>query len=217
MSIVVANMPNNVPIVSYSPVHANYSFYDNQSGIVLWNATAFGQQSDYVLDFAAGAFPPLITLERVFSPTSTGIGGQTQVTVTVTNEGNQSITNLNLTDNGFLAYYKSLNVTGSTSAVLTSLAPGASTSLTYSVTFKNEGTYSFPGAVLQYTYNSTAYTKHTPKDGFTVTTDLGSVLLRGIADGMPYTGLVLGLIVLGGIWQVYGLVRKRPETAVYQV
>jgi hypothetical protein len=166
-------------------MHANYSFYDNQSGIVLWNATAFGQQNDYVLNFATGSFPPLITLERVFSPTTTGIGGQTQVTVTVTNEGNQSITNLNLTDNGFLAYYKSLNVTGSTSAVLTSLAPGASTSLTYSVTFKNEGTYAFPGAVLQYTYNSTAYTKHTPKDGYTVTTDLGSVLLRGIADGMP--------------------------------
>ena len=217
MSVVVVNMPNDVPISSYTPVHVNWSFYDNISNIVVWNATAFGFQMAYNLWFAGNEFPPLISIERSFSPTTTGVGGQTQVTVTVTNEGTSPITSLNLTDRGFLDYYKTLNVTGTTSIAVLSLAPSESTSITYTVTFRNEGTYTFPGAVLHYTYNSTDFTKSSPKDGFTVTSSFGSVLFQMISDGMPFSGLVVGLIALGGIWQVYGLVRKRPSAGTFQV
>lgn len=217
MSIVVANMPNSVPIVSYTPEHVNRSFYDNVSQLVLWNATAFGEQSDYVLHFTAGRFPPLITVQRVFSPITTGIGGQTLVTVTVTNKGTSPITNLNLTDRGFLGYYKTLNVSGTTSAFVSSLAPSETTSITYTVTFRNEGTYTFPGAVLHYTFNSTGYTKYSPDDGFAVTTSIGNVLLRMISDGMPVSGVIVALIALGGVWQVFKLVKRQPSAPMYQV
>ena len=216
MSVVLANMPNDVPIVSYTPMHANYSFYENSSQLVFWNATAFGVQSDYVIHFVANDFPPLVTIERVFSPTQTGIGESTQVTVTVTNQGNESITDLNITDTGFLNYYN-LSVTGDTHKIVPSLAPEESTTMTYSVAFTNEGMYTFPGARLGYVYNNTDFLKTTHKQGFLVESSIGSMLIQGILDGMPYTGVAVGLVALMGVWQVVKLIRGRggkPAQAV---
>lgn len=207
MSVVLANMPNDIPIVSYTPMHANYSFYENTSQLVFWNATAFGVQSDYVIHFTAGNFPPPVTIERGFSPAQTSIGGSTQVTVTVTNEGTEVITNLNISDTGFLGYYPTLTAIGDTNKLVASLGPGESTTMTYSVEFANEGMYTFPGARLEYVYNSTDLVKSTHKQGFLVESNIGSVLMQALLDGMPYTGVAVGLVALVGVWQVVKLAR----------
>jgi hypothetical protein len=188
-------------------MHANYSFYENTSQLVFWNATGFGVQSDYVIHFTGGDFPPLVTVERAFSPGQTSIGGSTEVTVTVTNQGDEIITGLNVTDTGFLAYYPSLTVTGDTNKLVASLAPDESTTMTYSVAFTNEGKYTFPGARLEYVYNSTGFVKTTHKQGFLVESNLGSVFMQALLDGMPYSGIFVGLVALVGVWQVVKLAR----------
>ena len=69
-SLIVTVLPSNMNVTSIVPDEEYSSFYDNESNMVFWNATALGAQSEYIINFVAD-FPPLITIDRVFSPTST--------------------------------------------------------------------------------------------------------------------------------------------------
>ncbi len=208
-SFVMMVLPQNANITSYSPVMANASMYDNETNIILWNATAFGLQSDYIVYFESDDFPPLIELRRTFSSTVISIGGSTQVTVTLTNRGNSPITNVNLTDRGVQSLYSSVAVSGTTSRIVPSLAPNESVSMTYTVTFVNEGKYKIPKASVTYKYNNNTFSKTTYTDAVLVQQSLTDVLARIILDGMPFTGGLLALVVLVGLYSIRGIIKAR--------
>ncbi|MHA1926058.1 MAG: BatD family protein [Candidatus Thorarchaeota archaeon] len=209
LSVVIAKFPHTINVTSYSPENQaqNLTYYDNATNLIFWNATGLGTQSDYTVSFNATNLPPLISMERTFAPDTCSVGEFTEVTVTVTNDGDDPIANVSLDDTGFSAIYPDAGVSGSTSGNWATLAPGASQSITYTVTFINEGRYTFPGAVVSYTYNTNVFTKDTSNQGFDVTADVVGLLQQGIADGWPYTGMILGLVGVTGIYSVLGLIR----------
>ncbi len=213
-SLLIAKLPGNVNVTSISPDVPNQSFYDNESNVVFWNATALGPQSDYIISFE-GDFPPLVSVERTFSPESTTPGGSTTVTVTVTNEGDEPITDLVIVDDDLAAIYSTVTVTGTTSDTVATLAGGATATITYEVTFTNEGGYTFTPAELTYGYEGNTFFKDSIRQGFIVTADVGGLLYDAIMDGMPYTGVALGVVGLVGIYAIMGLVRGRE--GAYQV
>ena len=217
-SFIIASFPSNVNVTSYTPENQaqNLTFYDNGSNIVFWNSTGLGTQPDYTVYFNASGLPPMITLERTFSPESCAVGEFTDVTVTVTNEGDDPIANVSLSDIGFNAIYPNVTVSGTQTGFWPSLAPGASQSITYRVTFTNEGKYTFPGAELTYEYDTYIFGKDTRADGFEVTADLVGLLAQGIADGWPFTGAILGLVAVTGIYSVLGLIRGGGGSEFYQ-
>ncbi|MHA1770472.1 MAG: hypothetical protein ACTSYL_12175 [Candidatus Thorarchaeota archaeon] len=208
-SMVLMHLPDTSNITYVTPYEDNYTMIDENSSMVIWNATHYGTQSDYVIHFDSDDFPPLVTIEREFSPTTTTPGGSTTVTVTVTNEGDSPINNVTISDVGFLSYYTTLSVSGETTKTFLTLGAGESQTMTYTVTFQNEGTYKFDGAQLTYTYNGVQYSKSTSVDGFTVTQGAGEVFSQMIGDGWPYTGGIIALIALVGVWQIVGIFRRR--------
>jgi hypothetical protein len=214
-SIILTNLPENVNITSVTPFVENQTFYEANGSTVLWNSTALGDQPEYVVSFDGGEFPPPITIERTFSPATATAGGSVEVTVTVTNEGTEAISDVHLNDTGILSYYSSITVTGTTSDTFATLNGGQSESITYQVAFENEGRYGFPKAAVMYTYDGDIYTKTTSRDGYTVEPNPGNLAAQAIADGWPYSGIAIGVVALVGIYSIAGLVRGRGDT--YQV
>ncbi len=212
LSLVIANLPPNLNVTSYTPnmEAQNLTYHDtNETNIIFWNSTGIGDVGDYIVNFNADDLPPLVTITRTFTPGSVMVGGTVEVVVTVTNEGTDTVENVSLTDVGFATYYPAVALTGDTSDGWTSLAPGASETITYSVTFVNEGRYAFPGAELSYDFSGHTFMKDTVDIGFDVNADIGGLIYQSIMDGMPFTGLVIGLVAIGGIWQIYVLVKGK--------
>ncbi len=209
LSVVMMHVPESVNISSVLPQEENYTYFDNTTNIVVWNATHYGSVPDYKIYFGSTEFPPLITIERTFSPETTTPGGEVQVTVTVTNDGDQPVTDVAVSDWGIQDTYDTITVTGTRNATAATLNPGESVSYTYTVHFVNEGTYAFPPVVLQYEYAGRAYSKHIPEEGYTVTNPPANVLSQAISDGMPYTGAAVGLVALGAIVQIAKFAGRR--------
>jgi hypothetical protein len=210
LSLVIANMPPNVNVTSYTPnMEAQNLTYHatNETNLIFWNSTGIGDVADYTLNFNADDLPPLVTITRTFTPESVMVGETVEVVVTVTNEGTDTVENVSLSDTGFAPYYPDLVVAGDLADSWTSLAPSASQSITYTVTFENEGRYAFPGAELAYEFSGNNFMKDTVDIGFDVNADIGGLIYQSIIDGMPMTGLVIGLVAIGGVWQIYVLVR----------
>lgn len=218
-SLVACIMPQGVNITSYTPEDEalNRTFYDNSTNIVFWNATFYPNQPDYTINFAENSFPPLITFIRDFNPDSVVVGGSVQVTVAVHNEGTEAITNVSVVDDNIGATYESVDVTGTTSTSTTSLAAGGWLNFTYTVTFQYEGGYAFAPAIMQYTYNGTTYYKQTHIDGYTVSADPVNLLIQMFNDGMPFTGIAVGVVGLGAIINIVLMARGKGGGGTYQV
>ncbi len=218
LSAIIANFPHNINVTSYTPENQaqNLTFFDAENNLIFWNATGLGTQADYNVIFNATGLPPLISIERTFSPDTCAVGQSTTVTVTVTNDGEDPIADVVLDDTGFGVIYPDVVVTGTTTDNWATLAPGASQSISYTVAFTNEGRYTFPGAVVSYTYNTNVFTKDTSNQGFDVTPDVVGLLQQGIADGWPFTGGILGLVAVTGIYSIIGLVRGGGSSEFYQ-
>jgi hypothetical protein len=206
ISIVMGVLPEGANITGISPDDEGLAMHENDSNMVMWNASGLGTVSDYIIKFESDDFPPDITIERTFSPVSTVPGGSVEVTVTVTNNGEVPIDNVNITDGGVRGIYSTVAIAGTTSQTVPSLAGGASASITYSVTFENEGKYTFPNAELTYEFNAQEYAKNT------VTQLLSQMFL----DGLPYSGAILGIIALGALFNINKM-RKGGSSSGYQV
>ena len=202
ISIVMAVMPEGANITGVSPDVEGLTMYENESNMIMWNATGLGSVPDYIIEFESDDFPPEIVIERTFSPVSTVPGGSVEVTVTVTNNGTVPIDNLEIFDNEVVAIYSTVTVAGTTSRNVTSLAGGDSTSITYTVTFTNEGKYTFPNAELTYEFNAREYNKNTVTDGYSVVADPVQLLSQMILDGMPISGAILGIVALGALFNI---------------
>jgi hypothetical protein len=207
-------------VTSYSPEDEalGWTFHDENSSILFWNATAYSDVPDYTISFEAGDFPPLVTITRTFDPQTTIPGGSTQVTVTVTNDGTVPIYGVTVTDDSIAATYPtSVAVTGPTSGVEAILAGGASMTFTYTVTFDYEGVYAFAPASLVYSHDNNTYTKSTHVDGYTVSADPIGLLQDMFMDGMPFTALMGGAVALGAIVNIALMARGRGGGGSYQV
>ena len=202
LSMVMGVMPEGSNITGVSPDVEGLTMYENDSNMVMWNASGLGVRSDYIIEFESDDFPPDIVIERTFSPGSTVPGGSVEVIVSVTNNGTVPIGNITITDDGIGAIYGAVDVTGTTTALVSSLAPGATTSMAYTVTFTNEGKYTFPNAELTYEFNSRTYAKDTATDGYDVVADPAQLLTQMILDGMPYSGAILGIVALGALFNL---------------
>ncbi len=218
-SLVVCLMPEGVNITSYVPEDEalNRTYYDNETNMVFWNATYYTNQPDYTVNFVEDSFPPLITITRVFNPETTTTGGSVQVIVAVHNAGDEAITNVSVVDNSIGTTYSSVTVTGSTSTSAATLAAGSWLNFTYTVTFQYEGGYAFAPAVMQYDYNGTTYLKQTHIDGYTVSADPFNLLIQMFNDGMPFTGIAVGLVGLGAVINIALMLRGRGGGGSYQV
>ncbi|MFW9961245.1 MAG: hypothetical protein ACFFDV_09510 [Candidatus Thorarchaeota archaeon] len=218
-SLVACIMPEGVNITSYAPEDEalNRTFYDNATNIVFWNATYYPNQPDYTINFVEDSFPPLITIIRVFNLATVTVGGSVDVTVAVHNEGTETITNVSVVDDSIGATYESVDVTGTTSTSTTSLTAGSWLNFTYTVTFQYEGGYAFAPAMMQYDYNGTIYHKQTHIDGYTVSADPVNLLIQMFNDGMPFTGIAVGLVGLGAIVNIVMMARGKGGGGTYQV
>jgi hypothetical protein len=222
-SLVAAHLPPNMNLTSYSPEDESlgWTSYDENASIVFWNATQYADQPDYTLSFEAGDFPPLVTITRSFDPETTTPGGFTEVTVTVENDGTEPIYNVSLFDDSIATTYpNSVTVTGDTSDSTTTLAGGATLSITYTVTFDYEGVYAFSPAVLVYDYGNNTFSKHTHIDGFTVSADpiglLQDILTQNIF-GYPIPAIMVGVVGLGAIVNIALMARGKGGGGTYQV
>lgn len=220
-SLVGVMLPDDVNVTSYSPEDEslNQTYYDSDAGVVFWNATAYTNQNEYTISFEEGSFPPLITIDRTFTPVSGSLttGGSVEVTVGVHNDGIDPILNISLTDTGFSSVYPGITVTGTTSTTSSVLDAGEWLNITYTVTFINEGAYVFPAAEVTYEFENNTYSKTTHVDGYTVSPDLVGLLSQMLMDGMPYTGLMIGVVGLGAIVNIGLMARGRGGGGSYQV
>lgn len=216
ISMVMAIMPEGSNITGVSPDVEGLTMHDNESNMVMWNASGLGVVSDYIIEFESDDFPPEVVIERTFSPGSTVPGGSVEVTVTVTNNGTVPIENVVIVDNGIGAIYSTVEVVGTTSDTVLTLAAEASASITYTVTFVNEGKYTFPNAELTYEFNAREYNKNTVTDGYDVVADPVQLLSRMILDGMPISGAILGIVALGALFNINKM-RKGGGGGGYQV
>ena len=211
-SLVACMLPEGVNVTSYSPEDEalNRTYYDESSGMIFWNATDYSDITDYTVSFEPGAFPPLITITREFTPASEHLtpGGTATVKVTVHNAGTETVNNLTLNDLGINSLYN-LTISGDQSTTSASLGAGDDLEIEYYVTFTNEGGYVFPQASLSYEYENKTYTKTTHIDGYFVTADPLGLLMQMITDGMPYTGIAIGVIGLGAIVNIGLMARGR--------
>lgn len=218
-SLVAIQLPPDVNVTSYSPEDEalNRTYHDSESGLIFWNATSYSNQNDYIVNFEEGSFPPLITITRIFTPLEQTAGGSVTVVVGVHNEGIDPIYNITLTDTGFGTIYPDLVITGTQTTYSSILDAGDWLNITYSVTFVNEGAYLFPKATVTYDFENNTYSKSTHTDGYTVNPDLVGLLYQMINDGMPYTGIIIGVVGLGAIISIARLARGRSSGGSYQV
>ena len=216
ISIVMGVLPESANITGISPDVEGLTMHDNESNMIMWNASGLGVVSDYIIEFESDDFPPDIVIARTFTPGSTVPGGSVDVTVTVTNNGTVPIENVVIVDGGVEAIYSTVTLAGTTTQTVPSLAGGASASITYSVTFKNEGKYTFPNAELTYEFNAREYAKETVTDGYEVAADPIQLLSQMILDGMPISGAILGIVALGALFNINKM-RKGGSSGGYQV
>ena len=217
ISIVMAIMPESSNITGISPDVEGLTMHDNESNMVMWNASGLGVVSDYIIEFESDDFPPDIVIARTFSPGSTVPGGSVEVTVTVTNNGTIPIENIVIVDNGVEAIYSTIAIAGDMTGTIASLAGGASTSITYTVTFVNEGKYTFPNAELTYEFNAQEYNKDTATDGYDVAADPVQLLSQMVLDGMPISGAILGIVALGALFNINKMRKGGGSGGGYQV
>ncbi|MGY5872674.1 MAG: hypothetical protein RTV72_10545 [Candidatus Thorarchaeota archaeon] len=218
-SLIGVMLPPEVNVTSYSPFAevVNQTYYSQEAGVVFWNASAFSDVSDYSISFEDGAFPPLVRITRSFTPDTLASGGSVTVQVSVHNEGTEPIENITIQDTGFSALYPNLTITGTQTTTSSVIDANEWLNITYTATFVNEGGYLFHPASVTYEYDNTTYSKTTHIDGYTVTTDLLGLLQQMIVDGMPYTGIMIGIVGLGAIVNIGLMARGKGGGGSYQV
>ncbi len=205
MSIVAIDM-GDTSITGIEPYDANHSYYTD--GTAFWAASMLGPQSDYIVHFNETSYPPLVQAVRTFSPASPTVGSPVTVTITVTNAGSDTISDIEISDARLTEVYPQLSVDGSLVAHVPSLAPGAETSLTYTVVPEYEGVYGFFDGRVTYTFEGQSYTKSIRDAGLRVVPSLSDLFMNSISAGWPLTGIVLGLVGLGA---VFNLARLRSS------
>ncbi|MGY5875887.1 MAG: CARDB domain-containing protein [Candidatus Thorarchaeota archaeon] len=220
-SVVIAGLADAANVTGITPDDSGLAFMEGN--MIFWNASGLHDLPaytsgipDFVIEFESDDFPPMVTVTRTFNPESVTPGNTVAVRVTVENDGDDPITNVTINDSAFLDRYSTLVVAGTFQTSVTSIAPGGNTYIEYTVTFQNEGAYAFTDGVVTYDYNGNSFEKPITDEAYLVSTDITGVLLSLVQDGWPYSGMLLGLVGLGAI---FNLARARggKSGSMYQV
>ena len=151
--------------------------------------------------------PELNTPEITLTKTTQKEGDSLEVTITATNNGDHTITDLELIDSYPLKYGEP--ITGKGTAAWNSLSPGQSQSITYTVSTSNPGSYTDVPAVLYFKSNdfpsATASNinqniEESPNplymlgDSYRALTDVLDLILEGKGDFLGYG--IIGVVLL---------------------
>ncbi|MCK4583545.1 DUF11 domain-containing protein, partial [Candidatus Bathyarchaeota archaeon] len=86
--------------------------------------------------------PPRLTVSKTASRERAATGSQVEVTVSVTNRGNNAVQDVEIDDGStLLGYEYASDLRGSDTKIIASLAPGATETLTYGVTLNRPGVF----------------------------------------------------------------------------
>lgn len=111
-----------------------------------------------LIAYSSMPLAPSLEVERTLDRDALSPGDTVRVTVTATNLGSSSVENVVLRDTGLAESYGAVTVSGETVKVVSSLAPGQSTELSYSATLRNPGTYTLRPAKVTYSSGGAAFT-----------------------------------------------------------
>jgi hypothetical protein len=218
-SIVLCGLPPTTNITGITPDDPGLTYYEPEGGFIFWNASGLGTQPDYIVHFNSDEFPPMITVTRSFDPAIMTSGGEVEVTITVTNDGDQPITNVTVDDSGIQSAYPNLDITGSLTQSIDEIASGDSETIDYTINFENEGGYAFLHGSVNYTYDSKDYTKKIADESYVISSGLVDSIMNLINESWPYSGMALGIVGLGAVINIALAARGRGggSGGTYQV
>jgi len=102
--------------------------------------------------------PPRLTVSKTASRERAATGSQVEVTVSVTNRGNNAVQDVEIDDGStLLGYAYASDLRGSDTKIIASLAPGATETLTYGVTLNRPGVFRLRPARVSYVSGGETY------------------------------------------------------------
>ncbi len=191
--------------------YPTYSMFEDHFAV--FNLTDYGSAVSSYKIYFEGKYPPLITLRRVITPQTVNSGGTVSVTVIVTNNGTEPVTNVMLDESEVLGLgnYTSVELIGNSTDLVkhvTTLNPGESFTISYQLHFTTEGTFILNSPILRYEYSGDTYYKWTPLQQITVQPNLPGLVQSAIQDYMPYSLIPFGLIGLALVFNIKSWIAK---------
>jgi hypothetical protein len=155
--------------------------------------------------------PPRLIVSKTASRVRAATGSQVEVTVSVTNRGNNAVQDVEIDDGStLLGYEYASDLRGSDTKIIASLAPGATETLTYGVTLNRPGVFRLRPAKVSYVSGGETYGEVSDRPtvetgppglvqaGFTLRGDLVR-LIDLAADGRGDTVVTVVTLVVGAL------------------
>ena len=155
--------------------------------------------------------PPRLIVSKTASRVRAATGSQVEVTVSVTNRGNNAVQDVEIDDGStLLGYEYASDLRGSDTKIIASLAPGATETLTYGVTLNRPGVFRLRPAKVSYVSGGETYGEVSDRPtvetgppglvqaGFTLRGDLVR-LIDLAADGRGDTVVTAVTLVVGAL------------------
>ena len=155
--------------------------------------------------------PPKLSVSKTASRERAATGSQVEVTVSITNRGNTAVQDVEIDDaSTLLGYAYASDLRGSDTKIIASLAPGATETITYSVTLNRPGVFRLRSAKVSYVSMGETYGEVSDRPtvetgppglvqaGFTLRGDLVR-LIDLAADGKGDTVVTAATLVVGAL------------------
>lgn len=155
--------------------------------------------------------PPRLIVSKTASRVRAATGSQVEVTVSVTNRGNNAVQDVEIDDGStLLGYEYASDLRGSDTKIIASIAPGATETLTYGVTLNRPGVFRLRPAKVSYVSGGETYGEVSDRPtvetgppglvqaGFTLRGDLVR-LIDLAADGRGDTVVTAVTLVVGAL------------------
>ena len=155
--------------------------------------------------------PPRLIVSKTASRVRAATGSQVEVTVSVTNRGNNAVQDVEIDDGStLLGYEYASDLRGSDTKIIASIAPGATETLTYGVTLNRPGVFRLRPAKVSYVSGGETYGEVSDRPtvetgppglvqaGFTLRGDLVR-LIDLAADGRGDTVVTVVTLVVGAL------------------
>ena len=155
--------------------------------------------------------PPRLIVSKTASRDRAATGSQVEVTVSVTNRGNNAVQDVEIDDGStLLGYEYASDLRGSDTKIIASIAPGATETLTYGVTLNRPGVFRLRPAKVSYVSGGETYGEVSDRPtvetgppglvqaGFTLRGDLVR-LIDLAADGRGDTVVTAATLVVGAL------------------
>jgi hypothetical protein len=205
---VAVSFSSNLP--QTSPLLPIYGFMIEGFGKVTYDEGA-SVTADALRMTLDRPLPPRLTLSKTVNRDRAATGSQVEVTVSVTNGGDNAVQDVEIDDSRtLLGYAYASDLQGSATKTVASMAPGATETLTYSLTLSRPGVFKLRPA--EVSYNSGGETLGGVSDrptvetgppglvkaGFTLRGDLVR-LIDLAADGGGETVVTAATLVVGAL------------------